>query len=605
MPEYRYRVYLYFYYIRKGEIVRLSNLIGKRFKERPADAALSSHAFLLRGGYMRQVFNGSYSLLLPAYRIIKKIENILREEMDRIGGQEVLMPVVLPRELWDESGRYGSVGAELLRFKDRTDHDMLLAMTHEEAVVHLVRHEADSYRQYPFMIYQLQTKFRDEPRSRGGLIRVREFTMKDAYSFHTSQEDLEEYYRKCALAYSRIFARAGIPDVAVVQSDSGMMGGKVAHEYMLLTDGGEDTIVTCDSCGYLANSEVAAGRISLADNSQIAPLSKVHTPDKKTIDDVSSFLNIPVSKTAKAVFYKTENDVVLVMIRGDISVNESKLSKILKAIPKFADDSDIMSVGCVAGYAGPVGIKNCRIILDTTVWNEPSLVTGANETGYHYLNFNAQRDCVSVEVADISTVRNGDGCPNCTGKIVLKRGIEVGNIFQLGTKYAESMKMTYLDSDGKLQTPIMGCYGIGVGRLLASVIEAKHDDYGPIWPMSISPWQVHINALNGGKIPEVRETAEKLYNDLTLAGIEVLYDDRDEQAGAQFADADLFGIPLRMIIGAKHLKDGNIEVKRRGSGKGDSTFIKCEDAVSFASEWIKSELSKLDLAADSLSCPVH
>ena len=348
--------------------MRMSTLVGRRYKEKPAEATLTSHAFLLRGAYVRQVANGIYSLLPTGYRVIRKIERIIREEMERIGGQEVLMPVVMPRELWDESGRYESVGSELLRFEDRTGHDMLLGMTHEEAVVALSRHEATSYKQYPFMLYQLQTKFRDEPRSRGGLIRVREFTMKDGYSFHTTQADLEAYYDRAADAYRRIFARAGVPEVAVVESDSGMMGGKVAHEYMLLTDAGEDTIVTCSDCGYLANAEVAVGRIAPVEG-EAAPLEKVATPGKKTIEEVAEFLGVDQSQTAKAVFYESdaEGRLVLAVVRGDVEVNEAKLAKVIQRQPVAAEDAPIRAAGAVPGYASPMGLKDCRVIVDPTV----------------------------------------------------------------------------------------------------------------------------------------------------------------------------------------------------------------------------------------------
>ncbi|HOZ48509.1 MAG TPA: proline--tRNA ligase [Candidatus Hydrogenedentes bacterium] len=581
--------------------MRLSELLGSRYKERPAEAVLDSHAFMLRGGYMRQVANGIYSLLPPALRVARKIERIIREEMDRIGGQEVLMPVVLPRELWEESGRYEGVGSELLRFRDRTGHDMLLGMTHEEAVVHLCRNEISSYAQLPFMVYQIQTKFRDEPRSRGGLIRVREFTMKDAYSFHTSWEDLREYYEVCYRAYQRIFARAGVPEVAVVVSDSGMMGGKVAHEFMLLTEVGEDSIVTCDTCKYIANLEVAEGRIEAFVEAP-KPLEKVHTPGYKTIEEVAGFLGVETRQTAKVVFYESDSEgkLVVLLIRGDIEVNEIKLAKIIQAVPVPATEAKIVAAGSVAGYASPMSLdrEKVRIVVDHTIAQSNNLVAGANEKDYHVKHFNLARDLPGIETVDVANVRENDGCRQCTGRLHLTRGIEVGNIFQLGTKYTESMAMTYLDENGKACHPIMGCYGIGVGRLVSSVIEARHDKFGPRWPMSVAPWQVHINALNA-TAGDVKEVAETLYADLKAAGIEVVYDDRNERPGVQFADADLLGVPIRLVVSERNLKNGALEYKRRDTG--DQGTIPVAEAVETARRWIAEAVAEIEGIADTFN----
>jgi len=572
--------------------MRLSHLVGNRYKERPAEATLESHAFLLRGGYARQVANGIYSLLPPGLRVIRKIERIVREEMDRVGGQEVLMPVVMPRELWDESGRYESVGAELVRFDDRTGHGMVLGMTHEEGVLHLVRHEINSYMQLPVMVYQLQTKFRDEPRSRGGLIRVREFTMKDGYSFHTSQKDLEEYYNVCLLAYKRFFARCGLPEVVAVQSDTGMMGGKVAHEFILLCEAGEDTIAVCDTCSYRANLEVATARVEpIVENPK--PLEKVHTPGKQTIEEVAGFLKVSPSQTAKAVFFEADSDgkPVLLLIRGDMEVNEAKLSKIIQVMPTPAEDKTIRATGAVPGYATAMGLDpaNCRIIVDQTVAQSNNLVCGANEQDYHYLNFNLDRDLPGVAPVDVAEVRAGDGCPACeTGKLEMKRGIEVGNIFQLGTKYTESMNMTYTDENGKMQVPIMGCYGIGIGRLMSSVMEVRHDKFGVKWPISIAPWQVHINALKLNK-GRTREVAEALYSGLQAAGVEVVMDDRDASPGVQFADADLLGVPIRIIVSERNLGDDQLEWKRRDTG--ESGTMPVGGAVETIKAWVDKALA--------------
>ncbi len=552
----------------------LSKLLGDRFKEKPADATLASHIFLLRGGYIRQVSNGIYSMLLPAKRIASKIEKIIREEMDRIDGQEVLFPVVLPSELWEESGRYGSVGGELVRFKDRTGHSMLLGMTHEEAAVHLARSEARSWTKYPFMIYQLQTKFRDEPRSRGGLIRVREFTMKDAYSFHTTQEDLEQYYQRALEAYHRIFERTGLPQVVSVGSDSGMMGGKVSHEFMLLTEAGEDTIVVCEQCDYKANAEVAVSQVS-HESSAEQPLEEVFTPDIKDIESLAGFLGTTADKTMKATVFavKGSNKPLVVFVRGDLQVNEAKLRNTIGAEVFPLTDYD--NIDLCFGFIGAIGLstEKADILYDVSLENENNLVGGANKPDHHIKGISMSRDIKPDKYVDVSRVNDGDICAKCGRRLKLSRGIEVGNIFQLGTKYTESMAMTYTDADGKQKIPVMGCYGIGVGRLLASIIEASHDDYGPIWPMSVAPWQIHICVLNSTN-EEVRQTGFRLYEELGRK-YEVLLDDRNAAAGIMFADADLLGIPLRLIVSSRNLEKGEVEVTTRD--KKIKNSIKLED----------------------------
>lgn len=577
--------------------MRISQLVGKRYKERPAEATLDSHAFLLRGGYARQMANGIYSLLPTGWRVIRKIEAILREEMDRVGGQEVLMPVVQPAELWQESGRYEGVGSELCRFKDRTGHDMVLAMTHEEGVVHLTRHEIASYTQLPVMVYQIQTKFRDEPRSRGGLIRVREFTMKDGYSFHTNHEDLEQYYEVCAKAYHRIFARAGLPEVVSVESDSGMMGGKKAHEFMLLTDCGEDTIVTSDDGSYLANQEVATGKVE-AHPAEPLELEKVHTPGCKTIEEVAKFVGVETWQTAKCVFFESdaEGKLVLVLVRGDREVNEMKVAKLIGVMPVAASDEKIQTAGAVPGYAATLDLDLSKIhlLVDHTIAESNNLVCGANETDYHYKNYNFERDCPGVETVDVIEVAEVDLAPT-GGKVVLRRGIEVGNIFQLGTKYTESMGMTYLDEAGKTQIPIMGCYGIGVGRLMSSIMEERRDKWGVKWPISVAPWQVHICCLKPEK-GGAGEVAEKLYNDLTAAGVETIWDDRGATPGWQFSEADLIGVPFRLIVSERNLNEGNLEWKRRDTGEGGSLPV--EGAVETVKGWVAEALAELNAVAD-------
>ena len=556
--------------------MKLEKMVGDRFKERPSNCVIDSHALMLRGGYMKGVANGIYSSYMPLKRITRKIEQIIREEMDAIDGQEVSFPVVLPAALWEESGRFESVGSELMRFKDRNGIPMVLGMTHEEAAVQLVREYAQSYTKYPFMIYQIQTKFRDEARPRGGLIRVREFTMKDAYSFHTSQEDLEQYYDKCHKAYERIFARVGIPEVISVASDSGMMGGSISHEFMLLTPIGEDSIAVCPECGYRANMEAAESILQNTKDENEEALTLVHTPDIHTIEEVCSFLNTPQEKSCKAVVYqRNDNDAFVVLfIRGDIDVNETKLTNYLKTEIRPAVITE--EVGLHPGYIGPYGLKgDFAVLFDSSLKNTNNLSCGANKEEYHYTGLQIERDCGEVEYHDFAKITEGGICPQC-GKpaITVSRGIEVGNIFQLGTKYTKSMGMQYLDQNGEEQFPIMGCYGIGVGRLAASVCEVRHDDNGPIWPMSIAPWQVHLCCVRSDT-PEVKACADKLYEELQKQGIEVIYDDRNVRAGVMFSDADLLGIPVRMIVSPRNLEEGCVEIVARDKSFSEKESLDC------------------------------
>lgn len=572
--------------------MKLKNLISKRYKETPADCQIVSQALMMRGGYIKPVGNGIFTLFPVTKRITSKIERILREEMDRIGGQEVLFPVAIPAALWKESGRFESVGSELLRFKDRSGADMVLGMTHEEASVHFVRDVADSYTQYPFMIYQIQTKFRDEPRCRGGLIRVREFTMKDGYSFHTSQEDLERYYMECYDAYNRIFARAGVPEVVAVASDSGMMGGKVSHEYMLLTPAGEDTIVLCRDCDYRANME-AAPCIAHGEAGEVAALEKVATPGIKTIEDLCEFLKIPATSTCKAVVYQENltDRYVVAFLRGDLDINETKLRNYLKAEIHPADITP--ESGLAAGFIGPKGLpEDVKVVYDSSLEGVNWFATGANEADFHYTGFNIPREMGEVEYVDVAKAYDGGVCPVCGHKsIYTSRGIEVGNIFQLGTRYTEAMDMTYVDADGSLKHPIMGCYGIGVGRLAAAVCEAHHDDYGPIWPMSIAPWHVHLCSLRADN-PEVAETSQRLYDELTKRGVEVIWDDRPVSAGVMFSDADLFGVPVRVVVSPKGLKNGTIEISSRDKSMQEKRPI--DEAADFVYNYVSNELAKLE-----------
>jgi prolyl-tRNA synthetase len=573
--------------------VRLSKVVGKRIKEDPKDAQTISHKLLVRGGYIRPVSAGIYSLLPMAKKVITKIEAIIRQEMNRVEGQEVLLPVVLPAELWEESGRYKTVGAELLRFKDRNNKEMLLGMTHEEAVVHLFRTEVTSYKQLPAMLYQIQTKYRDEARPRAGLIRVREFTMKDAYSFHETQDDLEQYYERVHEAYERIFKRIGMNNVISIKANSGMMGGSVSHEFMAVADCGEDTLFLSPDRQYKANREIAVSSIKFDSTEEQLELEKVHTPNKESIEDVSSFLGLKPENTGKAVFYSTESDdLVFVMIRGDFEVNETKLKNHLQVNElSFATDEQIKAIGAEPGFASPLGVDfdSVKVVVDPSVVGSTNLVVGANEKDYHFKNFNFKRDLDKGDVVDIATVRAGDPCPMTGQPLEEKRGVEVGNIFQLGTKYTKSMGCTYLDRNGKSQVPIMGCYGIGVGRSMAAIIEGSHDKWGPIWPITVAPFDIQICALNIKK-SEVLEASEKLYSELLDNNLDVLYDDRGEKPGAMFSDADLIGVPFRIVVSPKTIANNEVELKKRGDKDGQ--LLKVEDVLSTVKQLINDEYEK-------------
>lgn len=562
--------------------MKLSQLVGERSKSAPENAVIESQKLMVKGGYLKGLSSGIYSLFTPAQKISKKIQAIIREEMDRIDGQEVLFPVVMPASIWEESGRYTSIGSEMARFKDRSGNDLVLGMTHEEAAVHLVRNTMKSYTQYPFMIYQIQTKFRDEPRSRGGLIRVREFTMKDAYSFHTSEADLEAYYERCYEAYERIFKRVGAKRVLSVQSDSGMMGGRISHEFMLLSDVGEDSLVLCKQCDYRANMEVAQ-HLNDGYQNEARALEKVHTPNAKSIEEVSAFLNLKPQDMCKAVVYQENltDDYIIAFLRGDLEVNETKLRQIVGAELHPATQISPES-GIVAGFIGPMKqAEGVRYVFDQSLEGLNQLVCGANEVDYHYVGVQLERDCpFEVRYHDFAKVAEGDCCPQCgEAALTLEKGIEVGNIFQLGTKYSESMGMTYIDAENKQQFPIMGCYGIGVGRLIASICEEQHDDYGPIWPISIAPWEVEVCNLRR-EDEAVTEVAERLYRDLREAGVDTLYDDRKLRPGAMFADADLIGAPIRVVVSPKTLERGVLEVTTRDkSYKADLPLAEAFDGI--------------------------
>lgn len=571
--------------------MRVSKLLGEHFKQAPADCQIESHSLMIRGGYIKPVGTGIFSLYPSTKRITRKIEEIIREEMDAIGGQEVLFPVAMPASLWRESGRYDSVGSALLRFTDRNGTEMVLGMTHEEAAVHLARVTAQTYTKFPFMIYQIQTKFRDEPRARGGLIRVREFTMKDAYSFHTSWEDLREYYEECFKAYERIFRRCGLKDVVAVKSDSGMMGGSISHEFMLLSPIGEDTLAICTECDYKSNMEAADCIVEPSGAASVAPIEKVATPGCKTIADVAAFLSRPASSICKAVVYQENatDKYIIAYIRGDLEVNETKLRNYLgREVHPAAVITE--ESGIIEGYIGPVGGADVETVFDRSLMNEPNLVCGANLEGFHYTGLSVERDVPEAVFADFAKTYDGAICPVC-GKhsITVRRGIEIGNIFQLGTKYTKSMKMEYIDSDGVVKNPIMGCYGIGIGRLAASICQESRDEYGPIWPISVAPWQVEICNLRHDD-ETVTATAEALYADLSAAGVEVLYDDRDVRPGVMFADADLYGVPIRAVVSPKTCERGVVEVSFRDkSAKFD---VEIKDASQKLSALVREKLAE-------------
>ncbi|NOY74994.1 MAG: proline--tRNA ligase [Kiritimatiellaeota bacterium] len=572
--------------------MRMSKLVGRKIKEDPKDAVTTSHKFLIRGGYIRPVSAGIHSLLPLGKRIVRKIEAIIREEMDAVEGQEVLMPVVLPAELWVESGRLESIGSELLRFKDRNDKNMLLAMTHEEAVCHLVRTEVNSYKQLPLMVYQIQTKYRDEARPRAGMIRAREFTMKDAYSFHADQECLDTYYDRVLQAYERIFQRVGLKNCVTIESDPGMMGGDTSHEFMALADCGEDVVFISPDGSYKANREVAVAKCEFKKEESL-PLEKVATPGMKTIGEVAEFLNLKPENTGKAVFFQeASGDLIFAMIRGDLEVNEAKLRKIIASAELVhASDEAILASGAVPGYASPLSLDpaKIKIVVDRSVAECSNLVVGANESGCHYKNFNFDRDLSDAQVADIAMVREGDPCPLTGEPLKMRRGIEVGNIFKLGTKYSAPMNCSFLDQNGKSRNMIMGCYGIGVGRTMASVLEQSHDKWGPIWPISIAPYHVHLCSLNPKK-EGVAAAADKIYADLLEKGVEVLYDDRGEKAGFMFNDADLTGIPYRLTVSPKTLSSSQIELKTRGAE--GSSVIDLDAAATIVANTVFDTLKK-------------
>ncbi|MHB8573699.1 MAG: proline--tRNA ligase [Dehalococcoidia bacterium] len=556
--------------------MEVSRLFGKTLRQLPTEAETANHQLLLRACLMQQTVAGVYSFMPLGNRALRHIEEIVRQEMDAAGGQEVHLPVLSPSELWEESGRLSSMGEILMTLQDRRERTLVLGPTHEEVVTDLVRRNVHSYRDLPLMVYQIQTKFRDEARPRGGLLRTREFSMKDLYSYDQDWAGLDVSYDKMVAAYTRIFDRCGVPTLPVL-ADSGAIGGKESQEFLFLTEVGEDLALICPNCNYAANGEKASFRKREVPGEASLPMGEVSTPGQKTIEDLMAFLNIPATRTLKAVFVLADKQPVFIAIRGDMHVNETKLTNALHAVAvEQMDDAAVAKFGLVAGSAGPVGLTGMRIVADDALLNSPNLVTGANKPDTHLRNVNYGRDWQAEIVTDIALAREDDPCPNCGTPLEVRRGLEMGHVFKLGTVYTEAMNANYLDETGASKPCVMGCYGIGVTRLLAAVIEANHDDKGIIWPAEVAPYPAHIVVLNADR-PEVKVAAQTLYDELRRAGIEPLYDDRDEAAGVKFNDADLLGMPIRLTVSPRSLKAGSVEFKlRRGP---ESELVPLEEAV--------------------------
>ncbi len=569
--------------------MRFSKLFGRTFRDDPAEAEIISHRLLQRAGFIKPLASGIYTQMPLGWRVSKKIMDIFRLEMDALGCQELAMPVINPSEIWKETGRWDNVGPALIKFKDRHDRDMALAMTHEESLSDVLKTELESYKQLPILVYHIQTKIRDEPRPRGGLIRVREFIMKDAYSVHTDQADIDEFYPDMIQAYRDIYQACDL-EVVEVEADSGMMGGNASHEFMVLSENGEDTVFISSDGEYLANADRAEFDKGTPSQEELGQIEEVHTPDCKTIAQVADFLGVPQTRTVKAVFYIAENktqDFIFAIIRGDLLVNEVKLGNALGGLRyRAATEDEIEAVGAVPGYGTPIGLKkdlgNGRkliIVADDSAVNFPNLVSGANKLEYHFTNTNVGRDYEPDIVADIALAQAGDKCVGSEATFELHRGIEVGHCFKLGKHYPESMNITYLDVNGKAQTPVMGSYGIGVGRLMAAIVEQYHDENGIIWPDAVAPFDVHLVSLAKKADDEVGQQAEDLYEELDDASLDALFDDRKESPGVKFADADLIGIPWRVTISARSLKNGGVEVKRRR--ESEAKIVPIDDLVDY------------------------
>ena len=548
--------------------MRVSKLYAPTLREVPAEAEVVSHQLMLRAGFMRKAAGGIYTYLPLAWRVLKKIERIVREEMDAKGSQELLMPIVQPAEIWQESGRWDVYGAEMFRLQDRHNRCFCLGPTHEEMVTTLIRGDVRSYRQLPLSVYQIQNKYRDERRPRFGLMRGREFIMKDAYSFDRDEAGLDKSYQDMYDAYTNIFARCGL-NFRPVEADSGAIGGSGSHEFMVIADSGEAEIVFCTSCDYAANVEKAELFPLEAQEEAMLTKEEVVTPDCKTIADVCAYLKLPVDHSVKAVAYNSEKGLILCFVRGDHEVNEIKVINTCGVIDlEMATEEQLAAAGTVGGYMGPVGIDNKKVILvvDATVMKMHNVCCGANKEGYHFINVNPGRDFTPTYVADIRLIQEGDPCPHCGGEVSKARGIEVGQVFKLFTKYSSALKATYLDENGKEQPMVMGCYGVGVSRTMAAAIEQNYDDNGIIWPIEIAPYHVLVVPVNT-KDEASAAKAEEIYMQLKKVGLETVIDDRNERPGVKFKDADLIGYPLRVVVGPKTLTEGKLEVKIRKTGE--------------------------------------
>ncbi len=568
--------------------MRVSELLAPTLREVPAEAEVIGHILMLRAGMLRKVASGIYTYLPLGYRVLKKVMQIVREEIDQKGGQELMLPVIQPAELWMESGRWSVYGEELFRLTDRHGRDFALGPTHEEIITALVRGEVRSYKQLPLLLYQIQNKYRDERRPRFGLMRGREFVMKDLYSFDKDEAGLEESYLKMHEAYSRIFARCGLK-FRIVEADPGAIGGSSTHEFMVMADSGEAAIVYCNNCNYAANvekAEAVTGEQPSAE--EMAALREIPTPGKRTIEEVTAFLNIEPARLIKTLIYQTEDQTVAALVRGDREINEVKLQNLLGSLQLFmADERTVMEhTGAAPGFAGPIGLKGIRIVADKEITMMRNAVTGANKTDVHYINVNPGRDFVWDQVTDIRLVKKGEPCPRCDGKLEEARGIEVGQIFKLGTKYSKAMGAKFLDENGHEQLMVMGCYGIGVSRTVAAAIEQNHDQDGIIWPMSIAPFHAVVIPVST-KDEEQMKMAESIYDSLRKLGIEAIIDDRNERPGVKFKDADLIGYPLRIVVGAKALEDGTIEIKHRRNGNVQT--VKLKTAIQLIKKTVEDE----------------
>ena len=566
--------------------MRFTQLISRTLRADPPEAETASHRLMLKAGMISQVASGVYSYLPLAWRSLRKIEDIIRDEMNAAGGQEIRMPVLQPLELWEETGRAAAFGDNMFRLQDRRGRPMVMAPTHEEVITNIVRANVQSYRDLPATLYQIQTKLRDEQRPRAGLIRVREFDMKDAYSFDADEASFQHSYETMAQAYRNIYRRCGLNTI-MVEADSGAIGGKDSHEFILPTPSGEDTIVTCPGCGYAANAEKAAGVVGTPPEEPALPMEEISTPGIKTIAELCEYLGIHSSKTLKAVFYSCDGEIVFVTLRGDLDVNEVKLKNALHCNDlRLASEEEVKAAGLVAGSASPIGVDGIRRVADESIRLGSNFAVGANRPDTHIVNANYPRDLQVDAVTDIALAQDGHACVNCGAVLESVRGVEVGHIFKLGTFFSEALGAYFLDGEGRQRPILMGCYGIGVGRLLASAIEGNHDDKGIVFPAPIAPYQAHLVGLNLADA-EVAAAADDLYHKLWAEGVETLYDDRTEEAaGVKFNDADLLGMPVRLVVSPRNLRQGSVELKARW--ESESTLVPLEEMVGKVAELLTS-----------------